>query len=88
MELIGVGFAAEDGSAVVIGEGLLDGLSIVLEIENEDVVFVRVGAVQAGERLDCLDAGKRLVDIHGVEERFVVAGLEFVGADEEAVWSC
>lgn len=32
-----------------------------------------------------LDAGQVLVDVHRVQQRLVIAGLELVGADEEAV---
>ena len=59
---------------------------VVLEVEDEDVMLFGVGAVQTRERLNGFDAGKRLVHVHGVEQWFVIAGLEFVGADEEAIW--
>ncbi len=48
-------------------------------------MFLGVGAVEAGERLYRLNAGESLVDLHRVQEGLVVAGLEFVGADEESV---
>ena len=64
---------------------MLDGLGVVLEIEDEDIVLLRVGTVQAGQRLHGFDAGKHLVHIHRVQQRFVVAGLELVGADQEAI---
>ena len=48
-------------------------------------MLLRVRAVQAGERLHRLDAGQRLVHVHRVQQRLVVAGLELVGADQEAV---
>jgi hypothetical protein len=56
-----------------------------MEVEHEHVVLLRVRAVQARERLHGLDAGERLVHVHRVQQRLVVAGLELVGADQEAV---
>ena len=56
-----------------------------MEVEHEDVVLLRVRAVQPRERLHRLDAGERLVHVHRVQQRLVVAGLELVGADQEAV---
>ena len=41
--------------------------------------------VEARERLNRLNARQWLVDVHGVHQRLVVAGLKFVGADQEAV---
>ena len=41
--------------------------------------------VQARQGLHCLDAGQRLVHVHGVQQRLVVAGLELVRAHQEAV---
>ena len=41
--------------------------------------------VEARQRLHRLDARQNLVDVHGVQQRLVVAGLELVGADQEAV---
>ena len=85
VQLVGVGLVGEDGGAVVGLEGVADGIAVVAEVEHEDVALLGVGAVEAGEGLHGLDAGEHLVDVHGVQERLVVAGLELVGADEEAV---
>ena len=86
MQLVRVGLVAEDRGAVVGLERLLDGLGVVHEVEHEGVVLLRVGAVQARQRLHRLDAGQRLVDIHRVQQRLVVTGLELVGADQEPIW--
>ena len=48
-------------------------------------MLLRVRAVQARERLHRFDAGERLVHIHRVQQRLVVAGLKFVGADQKAI---
>ena len=85
MQLVRVGFLAEDRRAVVVGERLLDRLGVVHEIEDEHVVLLRMRPVQPRERLHRLDAGQRLVHVHRVQQRLVVAGLELVGADQEAV---
>ena len=85
MELVGVGLVRQDRRAVEVGEGVADGFGVVQEVEHEDVVFLRVRPVQPRERLHRLDAGERLVHVHRVEQRFVVAGLELVRADEEPV---
>ena len=55
------------------------------EVQHEGVVLLGVRPVEAGQRLHCLDAGQRLVHVHRVQQRLVVAGLKLVGADEEAV---
>jgi len=47
MQLVGVGLLAEDGRAVVVGEGAFDDLGVVVEVENEDVVLLWVSAVEA-----------------------------------------
>ena len=48
-------------------------------------MLLRVRAVEARQRLHRLDARERLVHVHRVQQRLVVAGLELVGADQEAV---
>ena len=58
---------------------------VVQEVEHEHVVLLGVRAVEPRERLHRLDAGQRLVHVHRVQQRLVVAGLELVGADQEAV---
>ena len=85
MELVRVDLLAEDGRPIVIRKRRLDGGSIVLEVKYKGVVLLWVCPVEARQRLHCLDARERLVHIHGVQERLVVAGLELVGADQEAV---
>ena len=85
VKLVRVRLLAEDGGAVIVGKRLLDGLGVVLEIEDENIVLLRVRPVQAGERLHRFDAGEHLVHIHRVQQRLVVAGLELFGADEEAI---
>ena len=86
MQLVRVGLLRQDCGAVVIGKGGLDRVSVIREVEHKGVVFFGVRAVETGQRLHRLDAGKRLVDVHGVQQRFVVAGLELVGTDQETVW--
>ena len=49
-------------------------------------MLLRVRPVEPRQGLDRPDSREGLVDVHGVEERFVVSGLlELVRADEEAV---
>jgi hypothetical protein len=50
VELVGVSFLTENGRPVVIGEGFGDRLRVVLKVENEDIMLLRVGAVQAAWR--------------------------------------
>ena len=44
-----------------------------------------MGAIEPREGLHRLDAGQGLVDVHGVQQGLVVAGLVLVGDDQEAV---
>ena len=81
MQLIGVGLVGQDGRAVVVGEGGADGVGVVEEIEHEHVVLLGMRPVEAGEGLHRLDVGQRLVHVHRMQQRFVVPGLELVGAD-------
>ena len=85
MQLVRVGLLAQDRRAVVRLERLLDRVGVVHEVEHERIVLLRVRAVEPRQRLHGLDAGERLVDVHRVQQRLVVAGLEFVGADQEAI---
>ena len=85
MELVGVGLVGEDRGLVVIGERLPDRVGVVVKVEDEHVPLARMRPVEPRQGLDRPDAGERLVHVHRVEERLVVAGLELVGADEEPV---
>lgn len=70
---------------VVWFERSADRLHIVLEIQYKHVALVWVRTIDARQRLDRLDPRKRLVDIHRVQKRLIVACLELIGADEEAI---
>ena len=85
MEPVGVGLFGQDRGPVVIRKGLRDGLRVVQEVEHEHVSLLRVRPVEARQRLDRPDPRERLVDVHRVQQRLVVAGLELVRADEEPV---
>ena len=81
VKLVGVGLVGQDRGAVVGREGLGDGLRVVQEVEHEHIVLLPVRPVEPRQRLHRLDPREGLVDVHGVEEGFVVAGLELVRAD-------
>jgi hypothetical protein len=83
--LFGSVSSAEQRGAVVVLEGEADRLAVVLEVEHEAIMLLRMRTVQARQGLHRLDARQRLVHIHRVQQRLVVAGLELVGADQEAV---
>src|SRR5450756_2067101 len=85
VQLVGVGFVAQDGRSVVVFKGHADGVGVVGKVEDKRVPLARVGPVEPRQGLDRLDAGQHLVHIHCVQERFVVSGLELVCADKEAV---
>ena len=85
VQFVGVRLVGKDRRAVVVSEGLGDRVGVVQEVEHEHVVLLGVRPVEPRQGLDRLDPGERLVDVHGVEQRLVVAGLELVRADEEAV---
>ncbi len=57
---------------------------VVQEVQHEHVVLLGVRPVEARQRLHRLDAGERLVHVHRVQQRLVVAGLELVRADQES----
>ena len=67
MQLVGVGLLSEQRRAVVILEGKGDPVAVVLEVEHEAVVLLRVRAVQARQGLHRLNAGERLVHVHRVQ---------------------
>ena len=81
MQPVGVGLLRQDRGPVVVGEGRLDRICIVGKVEHECVVLLGMRPVEARQRLHRLHAGQGLVDIHRVQQRLVVAGLELVGAD-------
>src|ERR1017187_2949638 len=66
------------GRIVVALEGFLDFLGLIYEIEDERVFFAGMRAIQAREGLHGLDVRQTLVDVHGLEERLVEAGLILV----------
>ena len=74
VEDVRVGGLADDG-LVVRPEALLHLLGGVGEVEDEGVVLTGVGVVEAGQRLDGLEALELLIDVHGVQERLVEARL-------------
>ena len=85
MQFVRIGLIAQNRCAIVIGKGLRDGFRVVHEVKHEHVVFLRVCPVEPRERLHSLDAGERLVHIHGMEQWLIVTRLELVGADQKAV---
>ncbi len=86
VQLVRVGLLAEDRRAVVVGEGVRRSSRCrSWKSSTKHVVLLRMRPVQARERLHGLDAGERLVHVHRVQQRLVVAGLELVGADQEAI---
>jgi len=46
VQLVRVGLLAEHGAAVVVGEGALDRVHVVGEVEHRDVVLLRMSTVQ------------------------------------------
>ena len=51
-------------------------VGVVEKVEHEHVVLLGVRPVEARQGLHRLDAGQRLVHVHGVQQRLIVAGLE------------
>ncbi len=72
-----------DGLPVVRLEGRRDLVSVVDEVKDERPVLVRVGAVEAGQRLHCGQPGECLVDVHGVQLGLVEPGLELLRHHQE-----
>ena len=86
VQLVRVGLLAEDRRAVVVRERRLRSCRCrSWKSSTKHVVLLRVRAVEPRERLHRLDAREQLVHVHRVQQRLVVAGLELVGADQEAV---
>ncbi len=85
VKFVRIGLPTQDRGAIIRRERFLDRVGVIHEIEHEYVVFLGMGAVEAREGLHRLDAGEGLIDVHRMQKRLVVAGLELVGADKEAV---
>ena len=66
-------------------EGRLDIFLCIFKVQDERAVFARIGTVQAGQRLHCRYVLQLLVHIHGVEQRFVKAGLILVRNDQNVI---
>ena len=82
----GVRWTFEQGSLVVILEGRLNGFGIVGEIENKGLLFPWRDTVETGQGLNGIHATQSFVDVHGVEQGLVEAGLIFVGDDQDTVF--
>ena len=85
VQLVGIGLVRQDRCAIVVGEGVADGIRVVEKVEHEHVVLLGMRSVEARQGLHGLDARQRLVDVHRVQQRLVVPGLELVGAHQETV---
>jgi hypothetical protein len=48
-------------------------------------MFLWVRPVESRQGLDRFYAGKLFIHVHGVQQRLIIAGLEFFGANQEAV---
>src|SRR5262249_26277198 len=71
---------------LVIGlEGLPDVIGLVGEVEDHRFLFAGMNAIQAAQGLDRVDTIQPLIDVHGVEERLVEAGLELIRNDQKAI---
>jgi hypothetical protein len=77
--------SSEQRRPIVVPEGERDSLAAVLEVQHEAVMFLWVRTIQARKSLDCLNARQRLIDVHRVQQRLIVASLELVRADQEAI---
>src|SRR5207244_2599120 len=85
IELIWIGLFAQDGRAIVVGEGCDNRLGVVLKIKNENIVLLRMRAIESRQCLYRLDPGKWLVHVHRVEQRLVVTGLELVRSNQKPI---
>ena len=85
VQLVRIGLLGKQGGAVIVLEGEGDCFDAVLEVKYEAVMLLRMGAIQARQRLDRLDPRERLVHVHGVQQRLIVAGLELGRTDQEAI---
>ena len=85
MQLVGVGLVREYRCLIIARERFPNLLGIVGEVEHEHITLLRMGAIQTRKRLHGLDVRQHLVHIHGMQKRLIVAGLELVGHNEEAV---
>ena len=75
----------QDRGPVVAGECNLDRVGVIVEVQQEGIVLLWVCSFEVRERVHRLDARQNLVHVHRVQQRLIVAGLELVGADQEAV---
>ena len=63
----------------------MDTVRVVEEVEHEHIGFPAMGSIEARQRLHGQDAGKRLVDVHRLKQRFVIPRLELVRTHEDPV---
>ena len=80
-----VGAALQNGRFVIGQEGVPDVLLGIFKIENKGAAFARMGTIQAGKRLHGGHIPQLLVYIHGVQQRFVKAGLILVGNHQNII---
>ena len=85
IQFIRIGLASKRRHLVIALERFLDIFGVVCKVENERVLLFWVAAVQSAKRLHGLDISQALIDIHGVQQRFVIPCLELVGDNENAI---
>ena len=85
VELVRVGAVLKPGLVVVGGEGRLDVLGIVDEVEDERRLLAGRDPVEPRQRLHGLHPVEALVDVHGLQEGLVEAGLVFLGHQQDLV---
>lgn len=85
MQPVWIGLFAQDGGAVIRCKGCLDCVRVIEEIQHECIMLLRVSPVEAGEGLHSFDIGEGLIHIHGMQKRFIIAGLEFVCHHQKSI---
>ena len=86
IQLIGIRLTGKHRGLIVSLEGFLDIRRIIDEVQHESIRLIRSTTIQSRQCLHCLYIKQLLVHIHGLKQRLVIAGLEFVRYDQNTVW--
>ena len=83
--LVDVGIAMLRQLTTTLRPPVLDHLGLVHEVKDERVHLARVGTIEPREGLDGSHAIEPSVDVHGVQQRLIEAGLILLGDNQQLI---